>query len=199
MEDGDVLIVALATHACDNAWLIDIGASFHMTPNRNWFIKYEKFHSGKVYLGDNSVLNIVSHGIHVKFFDGRIRRFDGILHILRLVRNFLFVSKLIDMGVHVQFFEVGVKMVRGAMVIARGSRLGTLYQLDACTVECNSTSNETMKTNTLLEKERVSLSIDGHDFWVPNGALSTQSKLPIEKTMLWYEKEVQRAVKTMML
>ena len=79
-------------------------------------------------------------------------------------------------------------MVRGAMVIARGSRLGTLYQLDACTVECNSTSNKTIKRNTLLEKERVSLLIDGHGFWVPKGALSTESKLPTEKTMLWHHR-----------
>ena len=77
-------------------------------------------------------------------------------------------------------------MVRGVMVIARGSRLGTLYQLDAYLVECNSTSDKTIKRTTLLEKERVSLSIDGHGFWVPKGALSTESKLPIEKTMLWH-------------
>ena len=53
-----------------------------------------------MYLGDNSVLNIVGHGsICVKFFDGRIRRFDGVLHIPRLARNLLSVSKLIDAGV----------------------------------------------------------------------------------------------------
>ena len=39
-------------------------------------------------------------------------------------------------------------MVRGAMVIARGSRLGTLYQLDAYTIEYNSTSNKIVKKTT---------------------------------------------------
>ena len=127
-EDGDVFIVALATHVGENAWLIDSGASFHMTPNRNWFSKHKFFDGGKVYLGDNLVLDIVGRGsIHVKFFDDRIRRFDGVLHIPRLARNFLSISKLIDARVHVQFYEAGVKMVRGAMVIARGSRLGILY------------------------------------------------------------------------
>ena len=73
-----------------------------MNPYRNWFSKYEKFDNGKVYLGDNSVLDIVGRGsIHVKFFDGRIRRFDGVLHILGLTRNLLSVSKLIETGVHV--------------------------------------------------------------------------------------------------
>ena len=63
-----------------------------MTPNRNWFSKYEKFDGGKVYLGDNSVLDIVGCGsIHVKFSDGRIRRFDGVLHILGQVRNFFYL------------------------------------------------------------------------------------------------------------
>ena len=55
-----------------------------------------------MYLGDNSVLDIVGHGsIHVKFFNGRIRRFYGVLHIPGLTRNLLSISKLIDVGVHV--------------------------------------------------------------------------------------------------
>ena len=55
-----------------------------------------------MYLGDNLVLDIVGHGsIHVKFSDGRIKIFDGVLHILGLAKNLLFVSKLIDAGVHV--------------------------------------------------------------------------------------------------
>ena len=136
-------------------------------------------------MGDNSILDIVGHGsIHVKFSNGIIRIFDGVLHILCLARNILFVSKLRDAGVHVQFSKEGVKMVRGVMVIARGRRLGTLYQLEACTLECNNTSDKIEKRNNLLEKERFSLSIDGHGFWVPKGALSTESKFPIEKTML---------------
>ena len=123
-----VFTIALATHVGENAWLIDLGASFHMNPNRNWFSMYDKFDGGKVYLGDNSVLDIVGRGsIRVNFFDGRIRRFDGVSRIPGLARNLLSVSKLIDAGVHVQFSQAGVKMVRGAMVIARGSRLGTLY------------------------------------------------------------------------
>ena len=75
-------------------------------------------------------------------------------------------------------------MVRGAMVIARGSRLGTLYQLDVCMVECNNTSDKIMKKATQLDKEKISLLVDGHGFWVPNGALFIESKLPAEKIML---------------
>ena len=60
-----------------------------MTPNRNWFSKYKFFDAGKVYLGDNSILDIVGHeSIRVKFSDGRIRRFDGVLHIPGLATIF---------------------------------------------------------------------------------------------------------------
>ena len=86
------------------------------------------------------------------------------------------------------FFEASVKMVRGAMVIARGSWLGTFYQIDACTVKCNSTFDKIEKKNTQLEKEKICLSTDGCGFWVPKGALSTKSKLPMEKTMLWHQR-----------
>lgn len=58
-EDGDAFIVAFAWHASDNLWLVDLGASFHMTSHRSWFSKYEVFDGGKVYLGDDSHLNIV--------------------------------------------------------------------------------------------------------------------------------------------
>ena len=59
-------------------------------------------------------------------------------------------------------------MVRHAMVIARGRILGTLYKLDACTIECNSTFDKIVKKTTQLEKEKISLSIDGHSFFLPN-------------------------------
>ena len=108
--------------------MIDSGASFHMTPIRNWFSKYENFDDGKLYLGNKLVLDIVGHGsIHVKFSDGRIRRFDGVFHILGLARNLLSISKLINACVHVKLSKESVKMVRGGMVISRGSRLATLY------------------------------------------------------------------------
>ena len=55
--------------------------------------------------------------------------------------------------------------------------IGTLYKLDACMFECNSTSKKIVKRNTLFEKERGSLSIYGHGIWVTKGALSTKSKL----------------------
>lgn len=87
-EDRDAFIAALATHAGATTWLIDSHASFHMTPNRYQFSKYEEYDGNKMYLGDNYSLDIVDHGsIYVKFSNDGVRQFDSVLYILGLVRN----------------------------------------------------------------------------------------------------------------
>jgi len=40
-------------------WLIGSSASWHMTPHREWFSRYEKYERGDVLLGDDLTTNIV--------------------------------------------------------------------------------------------------------------------------------------------
>jgi hypothetical protein len=53
-EGGDVYLASTSTHADHGVWLIDSGASYHMTPHREWFSEYEKYDGGDVFLGDDS-------------------------------------------------------------------------------------------------------------------------------------------------
>ena len=39
-----------------------------------------------------------------------------------------------------------------------------------------------------MERERVYLSTNGSSLWVPKGALSTKSKFPAKKTILWHQR-----------
>ena len=50
------------THVDHEAWLIDLGASFHFTPYREWFYEYEKYDGGDVFLGDDRKAIIVGCG-----------------------------------------------------------------------------------------------------------------------------------------
>lgn len=47
-EDGDAFIAALATHAFDDVWLIDLSSSFHMTSHKSYLLKYEFFGGGNL-------------------------------------------------------------------------------------------------------------------------------------------------------
>jgi hypothetical protein len=58
-EGGDVYLASSSTHADHEAWLVDSGASFHMTPHREWFCKYERYDGGDVFLGDDSTTKII--------------------------------------------------------------------------------------------------------------------------------------------
>lgn len=186
-EDGDAFITTLATRVGNDTWLIDSGASFHMISNKDWFSKYGEFNGGKMYLGDDSHLYIVGRGkVRIRFPDGRIKRISGVLHIPGLKWNLLSVSKLIDAGVQVVFSDARCKMIKGSMMIAKGVKFDTLYNLETYIVECNNTFVKSKFVDTSSKYLRVSLLVDGHWFLVPKGAISFEAKFSVEKTMLWH-------------
>jgi hypothetical protein len=162
-EGGDVYLASTATHADHDVWLIDSGASYHMTPHREWFSEYEKYDGGDVFLGDDSTAKILGRGrVKLMLKDGRIRTLPGVLHIPKLARSLISISKLDDAGVKTVFEKNTCKMVRGAMVLMRGVRCGTLYKLLGSTYTngCNSSvvleqTNKEDKTNTVPEKKTM--------------------------------------------
>eukprot|EP00253_Pinus_taeda_P034309 PITA_34309 len=91
--------------------------------------------------GDDRKARIIGHGkIKLKLQGGRVRTVSGVLHIPALARNLISVSKLDDAGVKTVFEKDTCKLVRGALVLIWGVRIGTLYKLQGSTVvdECNS-------------------------------------------------------------
>eukprot|EP00253_Pinus_taeda_P031967 PITA_31967 len=111
-EGGDVYLASSSTHVDHKAWLIDSGASFHFTPHREWFCKYEKYDGGEVFLGDDKKTRIIGRRkAKLKLQGGRFRTLPGVLHILALARNLIFISKLDDAGVKIVFEKDTYKMV----------------------------------------------------------------------------------------
>jgi hypothetical protein len=134
-----------------------------MTPHREWFSEYEKYDGGDVFLGDDSTTKILGRGrVKLLLNDGRIRTLPRVLHIPKLARSLISVSKLSDAGVKTVFEKDTCKMVRGEMVLMRGVHCGTLYKLLGrnYTNGCNSfvvleQKNEGDKTNTVPEKKTM--------------------------------------------
>ena len=134
-------LASSSTHVDHEAWFIDSGASFHFTPHREWFCEYEKYDDGDVFLGDDRKARIIGRGkVKLKLQGGRVRTLPSVLHIPALARNLISVSKLDDAGVKTVFEKDTCKMVRGALILMQGVRIGTLYKLQGSTVvdECNS-------------------------------------------------------------
>jgi hypothetical protein len=129
-EGGDVYLTSTGTHEYRDVWLIESGASYHMTPHREWFSEYEKSDGGDVFLGDDSTTKIMGRGrVKLLLKDGRIKTLPGVLHIPKLAKSLIFVSKLDDAGVDTVLGRGTCKMVQGEMVLMRGIQCGTMYKL----------------------------------------------------------------------
>jgi hypothetical protein len=162
-EGGDVSLASIATHADHDVWFIDSCVSYHMTPHREWFSEYEKYDGGDVFLGYELTTKIMGRGrVKLLLKYGRIRTLPGVLHIPKLARSLISVSKLDDAKVNTVFGNNTCKMVRGAMVLMRGVRCGTLYKLLGRTYTngCNNfvvpkQRNEGDRTNIVPEKKTM--------------------------------------------
>ena len=116
-------------------------------------------------MGDDRKARIIGCGkLKLKLQGGRVRMLPGVLHIPALAKNLISVSKLDDAGVKTVFKKDTCKMVRGALILMRGVRIGTLYKLQGSMVVdgCN---------NSVVPESGVeNLVVSG------------------EKTMLWHQR-----------
>jgi hypothetical protein len=163
-EGGDVYLASSSTHAHHEACLVDSGASFHMTPHREWFCEYERYDGGNVFLGDDSTIRIIGQGkFKLRIIYGRIIILPGVLHILGLARNLIYVRKMDDAGVKTIFEKETCRMVRGAMVLLKGVQFGTLYKMQGITISdgCNSSFVPDIgveeERNPTISREKVML------------------------------------------
>jgi hypothetical protein len=163
-----VYLASSITHADHESWLVDSGASFHMTPHREWFYESEKYDGGNVFLGNDSTTRIIGRGrIKLMLIYGRIRTLPGVLHIPGMDINLINVRKMEDVGVKTIFEKGTCRMVRGAMVLMKGVRFGNLYKIIGSTISDG--CNRSIVLNIGVEEERTPI-VSG------------------EKVMLWHQR-----------
>ena len=74
-ESGDVLTVS--TTGSTNTWVLDTGASYHMTFSKELFTVFKQW-NGSVKLGDDMELDVKGSGsVQIRMFDGMVRTFDA--------------------------------------------------------------------------------------------------------------------------
>jgi hypothetical protein len=120
-------------------WIMDLGATTHMSPHRAHFDTFEAIPSRKVFMGDDSVLQAVGKGSILvdTLVEGCTKRiqFKNVLYVPKLQSNLLSVSKIVEGGLQVQFGGLGclVKAPNG-VIQALATRESNLYCLRCQTV-----------------------------------------------------------------
>ncbi|KAL4312354.1 hypothetical protein GQ457_01G013740 [Hibiscus cannabinus] len=156
-SDGDMLSVS--TTQLIDAWILDSGCSYHITPNREWFSTYMPVNSGSVYLGDDSCCNIVGIGeVRIRMYDGTVRTLCDVRHIPDLKKNLISLGTLHKNGFIPKADEdrETIRIVKGALIVMKGKiTAGNIYKLLGSTVVGGANSVESCDDDTKLWHMRL--------------------------------------------
>src|SRR5712672_4279044 len=117
-----------------NAWMIDSGATHHITLHTSDFKNYTKI-KGAVRLGDKS--EVAQEGIGsvtIKSSEGYTITLSNVLHVPLVNTRFIAVSALEIKGGEVLFAKGRAKILIGGKIIASGIRDHKLYWLNAAPI-----------------------------------------------------------------
>lgn len=143
----ELLAVSNLGHKPLDEWIFDVGCTYHMSANREWFSTYVPT-LGLCLMGNGSTCKIEGMGnIRIKMFDGVIRTLGNVRHVPNLTRNMISLSEINDKG-YMYICEGGViKVYNGSDVIMKGNqKTANLYVLQGVTIIDD--SNVAMSTSS---------------------------------------------------
>ena len=122
----DSLILSLEN--ITNSWVIDLGASFHATPHKKYFQDYVQGDFEQVSLGDDKPCNTIGKGkVQIKLQNGNQWLLKEVKHLPSLRKNLISTRQLGSEGCITTFTYKTWKVTKGALIVAKGEKLGTLY------------------------------------------------------------------------
>ncbi|KAL0301484.1 UNVERIFIED_CONTAM: hypothetical protein Sradi_6425200 [Sesamum radiatum] len=151
-SDGDMLFVS--TNQYVDAWILDSGCSYHMTPNREWFTSYRSGNSGSIYLGDDRCCNIAGISeVRIKMYERTVRTLYDVRYILDLKKNLISMGSLHKNGFIPKADEDReiIRIVKGALTVMKGKIIArSIYKLLGNTVVDGVQSVDSCDDNTKL-------------------------------------------------
>lgn len=116
----------------DSSWIIDSGASFHVTPHGSLFSSYQSGDFGTVKMGNQDKSKIVGIGdIVLTTSIGCKLVLKDVRHVPTMRLNLISTGKLDDAGLVNYFGEGKWKLTKGSLIMARGKKEGSLYVMQA--------------------------------------------------------------------
>ncbi|KAG8376743.1 hypothetical protein BUALT_Bualt09G0095500 [Buddleja alternifolia] len=134
--DGDVVIIcddACVSSSCQETdWIIDSGASYHITPHRDMFTSYTSGNFGRVRMANHGVTEVIGMGnINLETDTGCRLILRDIRHISDIRLNIISTGKLDDDGYVSNFGEGKWKLTKCSLITAKGKKKNSLYLMQA--------------------------------------------------------------------
>ena len=125
-DKGDVLTVSTSGSA--NTWVMDTGASYHMTFSKELFTSFKEW-NGNVKLGDDEVLGVKGSGsVQIKMHDGIVRSLDA-WYVPNLCKNLISLGTLDKQGYNFSGNDGQLRVSKGALVVMKGKLQHGIYFL----------------------------------------------------------------------
>ncbi|KAA8515033.1 hypothetical protein F0562_018180 [Nyssa sinensis] len=133
-EGDEVVVLSCGEEEClhvgnEIEWVVDTGASYHATYNKEFFTSYKAGDFGTVKMGNTSHSKIVGIGdVCIRTSVGCMMTLRDVRHVPNLRLN-LISGITLDREGYMNYFGNGVwKLTKGSLVVARGKACCTLYK-----------------------------------------------------------------------
>jgi hypothetical protein len=161
-EDHEQMFVA-ALSANDHTtydWIVDFGATQHMTFEQKWFTTYKRISPRRVFMGDDTVLEAIGKGSIKATMQvgGQLTHttITQVLHVPKMKNNLISVSKLISQGFKMEFDKDGCKVNdAGRVVVAQAQRDKNLYLLNVKVRKDMADIANSLEESAMLWHERL--------------------------------------------
>lgn len=131
--DSDCLYVSSGCSM--ESWVLDSGSSFHSTPCKELFRRFDSEKLEDVHLANGEHMEVMGSGeVSVKLTNGGLLKLKDVKYIPKLKNNLISVSQLDKCGYKVVFEGGSWRIVKGARIEAHGTMNGTLYTSDSTRV-----------------------------------------------------------------
>lgn len=108
--------------------MLDLGASFHATPCKEYFKNLHTGDFGKIFLGNNKSCDVIGKGdVLIKLTNRDNWLLLDVRYIPQLKQNLISAGQLASQGCEVTCESNKWKVTKGALLIAWGNIVGTLY------------------------------------------------------------------------
>ncbi|RDX88624.1 hypothetical protein CR513_29762, partial [Mucuna pruriens] len=112
----------------ESMWIIDSGATLHVTPRKEFFTSYTAGDFGVLKMGNDGVTKVIGVGdVCLQTNTGMQLWLRGVKHAPDVHFNLIFVHMLDDGGYDNHFGHGKWKLTKGNLVVARGERISKLY------------------------------------------------------------------------
>ena len=99
-------------------------------PHCGWFTTYDAKRTGQVQIGNDFADDIKGVGdIKLQFHSGATFVLKNVQHVPKLIKSLILAGQLDDKGYTCIYGDNSWKISKGSLVVARGTKSGTLYML----------------------------------------------------------------------